>query len=88
MYNDIVVLGRPMRNFRGATYVHVTKVDESAKAVKFQLLDNNKLFLWIPKAALKIDENLNKCADLKHWFTFNDFGASVWSRYERSVFVR
>ena len=80
------LLGRRLSNFRGATFLHTNKLEESDKAVKFQLRENEKITFWIPKAALIVDENVPDCMDIKHWFKFNDFVAGVWTRYERPVF--
>jgi hypothetical protein len=64
------------RNVRAA--LTVVQLDESPKAIKFVVADNEKCVFWLPKKALKfVDEQY----DLAFWFSKGEYLASLFNRY-------
>lgn len=59
----------------------VRLVNETEKAMQFELLDNEKVTLWFPKAALKPEQSNPELLNIARWFNFNEFSNSVWKRY-------
>ena len=60
--------------------LHVELVEETERALKFVLLDNKKLTMWLPKKAVKLDKE-NQFFNLARWFSFNEYQSDIWSRY-------
>lgn len=79
MINDNVY-SLHQNNYSHSSVLDVELVEETDRAIKFVLLDNKKLTVWLPKKALKFDKQ-NRFFNLAHWFTFNDYQRSIWNRY-------
>jgi hypothetical protein len=56
----------------------VKKLDESAGAVKFVVADNAKCTFWLPKKALKVE---NEQYSLAFWFTKSAYLKGLFDRY-------
>lgn len=65
------------RAVNAALYVDYT--GETAKAIQFTVVDNPKLSFWLPKKAVKFEQENQ--ALIAHWFPLGDFAQNMFDRY-------
>jgi hypothetical protein len=61
--------------------LEVEVVDDTEKAVKFQVKRNPKCFIYLPKKAIKTMNREYEQYEIAHWFTGNDFFYNMFDKY-------
>jgi hypothetical protein len=76
--NDNVVVYQ--NGLKYSKYVSGTIDTLSERAVKIKVFGTSG-FIWLPKAALTVDDNMKDLYKIGHWFKFDDKTQLFFDRY-------